>query len=47
MNKELYECSECDSTYVITIIDSEKDHPKYCPCCGSDKIEIYSDNVDV
>jgi DNA replicative helicase MCM subunit Mcm2 (Cdc46/Mcm family) len=47
MNKDLFECSDCDSTYVVTIIDSEKDVPQFCPCCGSDQIEKYSDAVDV
>ena len=38
-DRKFYECKECESSFVITIIDSNMDEISKCPFCGSSMIE--------
>lgn len=42
--KELFECNNCESVYVLTVIDTTYDDAHYCPCCGSDNVEKLKDS---
>lgn len=37
--KELFECNNCETVYILTVIDTTFDAPRYCPCCGSQSVE--------
>lgn len=45
--KELYECENCESVYILTVIDTTYDRPIHCPCCGEAKVEKIEDPNDL
>lgn len=33
--RSMHDCINCDSVYIVTVVDVQEDHAPYCPYCGT------------
>lgn len=33
------DCINCESVYVVTVVDSQNENPEYCVFCGASTVE--------